>query len=73
MLAGQRIGLSLGGTFFLGPGDVRFPSACYEYVLLSLVNKEVALGQWLNRIKSDGKSKQRYRKKEGRESQGDTM
>ena len=30
--------------------DVGFPSVCYEYVLLPLVNKEAAFGQWLNRI-----------------------
>ena len=30
--------------------DVGFPSVCYEYVLLLLVNKEAAFSQWLNRI-----------------------
>ena len=39
------------------------PSVCYEYVLLPLVNKEVALGIWQDRINLHGKSEQRYREK----------
>ena len=41
--------------------DVGFPSVCCEYVLLSLVNKEAAFDQWLNRIKPGGKCEQRCR------------
>ena len=37
--------------------DVRFFSACCEYVLLPLVNKEAAFVQWLNRIKLGRKTK----------------
>ena len=37
--------------------DVGFPSACCECVLLSLVNKEAAFGQWLKRVKLGRKTK----------------
>lgn len=39
------------------------PSACCDYVLLSLVDKESCSGLWQSRIESDGKSKQRYRRR----------
>ena len=47
-----------------GP-DVGLPSVFREYVLLSLVNKEAAFGQWLNRVNPGRKSKQRCTKRVG--------
>ena len=36
-------------SFLPSSPDVGFPSVCYKYVLLSLINKEYAFGQWHNR------------------------
>ena len=47
-------------------GDV-----CCEYILLPLVNKEAVFSQWLNRVKSGRKSKQR--EEERMRSQGEAM
>ena len=30
-------------SLFISPSDVEYPSVCYEYVLLPLLKKEVAL------------------------------
>ena len=39
---------------------------CCKYVLLPLVNKDAAFGQWPNRVKPSRKSKQRCRERVGR-------
>ena len=46
--------------------DVGFPSVCCEYVLLSMVNKECALGLQQCRIEQGGNSKQRQRREQSR-------
>lgn len=44
---------------------VGFPSICWEYDLLLLVNKETALAYGQGRIKSCRKSEKRYRERVG--------
>ena len=58
---------------FLALGDLEFPSVCCECVLLPLVNKEAAFGQWLNRVNPGRKSDQRCRERESRQSQREAM